>query len=132
MERVGNVVRETRRDAGRNLRAIPSHELAGEVVPKVHSCGNSDSTVGIGSVANDRSSIRQNAGAGKVFAEQIAHVRVVVVKDAIAQDVSKNGGGEIVSLNSHWEDAAVSAILGLDGHAQTGTGAADNERLAGT
>src|SRR5678816_1618335 len=117
MERVGNVVRETRRDPGRNLRAIPSHELAGEVVPKVDSRGNSDSTVGIGSVADDRSSIRENAGAGKVFAEPIAHVRVIVVKDAVAQDVSENGGGEIVSLHFDLEEAAVGAIFGLNLHA---------------
>ena len=84
MERIRNVVRATSREPGRHLRAITSDELAGEVVPKVHSRGNSDSAVRIGTFADDRSSVRQHAGAGKIFAEQIANVRVVVVKDAIA------------------------------------------------
>ena len=116
MERIRNVVRATSRETGRNLRAITPDELGGEIVPKVNARCDRDRPVGVGSVADDLGSIRQHAGAGKIFAEQIAHVRVVVVKGAIAQGMSEDRGGEIIPLYFDLEDAAVRAVFGLDLH----------------
>ena len=129
MRRIWNIVWTTIRYPRRHLRTVATDELVRKIVREIHSRRHGNGAVGISAIANHRSAVWQNAGAREIFAQPVAHVRIIKIENAVGQNMREHGCCRVCTLDFHLEHAAVGAILYLDFHRQAGTCAREYERF---